>query len=252
MLGIFGLRLACGMLACLLLLSPAQVNPRFYRTHFLTAFGLTAVAAGFLRQSIGFELGIVLGLALALTLLGSIVWMLQGAPLGRMAIWLAVPTLGAALLMAEHDLRTLASPWLTADSLTSTALLGAVTTAMLMGHSYLLAPSMSLAPLKRLLFALGAGLGVRLALAAVGLWIWTWTARAFPASAGTETETLLWLGVRWVIGLVAPLVLGWLAWETASIRSTQSATGILYVVVILCFLGELTSLLLSVKTGFVM
>jgi hypothetical protein len=30
-----------------------------------------------------------------------------------------------------------------------------------------------------------------------------------------------------------------MAWKTATIRSTQSATGILYVVVILTFLGEL-------------
>ena len=48
---------------------------------------------------------------------------------------------------------------------------------------------------------------------------------------------------------VGPLALGWMAWETAKIRSTQSATGILYVVVILCFLGELTSQLLLGKTG---
>jgi hypothetical protein len=44
--------------------------------------------------------------------------------------------------------------------------------------------------------------------------------------------------------LLLPLVLGWMAWQTTRIRSTQSSTGILYVVVIFCFLGELTSLLL--------
>jgi hypothetical protein len=58
--------------------------------------------------------------------------------------------------------------------------------------------------------------------------------------------------VRWGLGIVAPVVLGWMAWETARIRSTQSATGILYVVVIVCFLGELTSQLLVDKTGFVL
>jgi hypothetical protein len=63
---------------------------------------------------------------------------------------------------------------------------------------------------------------------------------------------LLWLSVRWLIGLVGPLVLGWMAWEAVRIRSTQSATGILYVVVILSFLGELTSQLLRVKTGFIL
>jgi len=59
----------------------------------------------------------------------------------------------------------------------------------------------------------------------------------------------LWLPVRWGIGLLGPLVFGWLAYRTAKIRSTQSATGILYVVVILAFLGELTSLLLLRDTG---
>jgi hypothetical protein len=43
-----------------------------------------------------------------------------------------------------------------------------------------------------------------------------------------------------------------MAWETARIRSTQSATGILYVAVIMCFLGELTSQLLVEKTGCVL
>jgi hypothetical protein len=43
-----------------------------------------------------------------------------------------------------------------------------------------------------------------------------------------------------------------MAWETAKIRSTQSATGILYVVVIVCFLGELTGQLLFDKTGYIL
>jgi hypothetical protein len=41
-----------------------------------------------------------------------------------------------------------------------------------------------------------------------------------------------------------------MAWQSARIRSTQSATGILYVVVIFCFLGELTSQLLLGSTGY--
>jgi len=56
--------------------------------------------------------------------------------------------------------------------------------------------------------------------------------------------------VRWGLGFVAPLVLGVMAWQTARIRSTQSATGLLYVVVIFCFLGELTGQLLLSTTGY--
>src|SRR5262249_43463719 len=136
--------------------------------------------------------------------------------------------------------------WLLADDLTSAALLGAATTAMLMGHSYLIAPAMSLVPLLRLLAALFACTLLRMAVAGAGLWFWT----AGPATATLEGDTSLWLPLRWGLGFLGPLVLGWLAWETARIRSTQSATGILYVVVIFAFLGELTSQLLLDKTGF--
>jgi hypothetical protein len=55
----------------------------------------------------------------------------------------------------------------------------------------------------------------------------------------------LWLAARWVAGLLAPIVLTWMAWQSARIRSTQSATGILYVVVIFVFFGELTDMILQ-------
>jgi hypothetical protein len=55
----------------------------------------------------------------------------------------------------------------------------------------------------------------------------------------------LWLGLRWMAGLVGPAILGWMAWNCARVRSTQSATGILYVVVIFVFIGELTDQLIQ-------
>jgi hypothetical protein len=60
----------------------------------------------------------------------------------------------------------------------------------------------------------------------------------------------MWLPLRWGLGFLGPLVLAWMAWQAAKIRSTQSATGILYVVVIFCFLGEMTSQLLLSTTGY--
>jgi hypothetical protein len=164
---------------------------------------------------------------------------------------LTTAALGAALLLASRERQLpeqLAAGWVLADDLTSAALLGAATTAMLIGHSYLIAPAMSLTPLLRLLAVLVVATLVRMGVAGVGLWFWT----NAPASPSLETETMLWLPVRWLLGFVGPLGLGWMAWETAKIRSTQSATGILYVVVILCFLGELTSQLLLGKTGIVL
>ena len=125
------------------------------------------------------------------------------------------------------------------------AVLGAVMTAMLLGHFYLIAPGMSLAPLRRLLAALTAAVVARMALAGLSLYAWT----AEHSLTNLSDVTVLWLPVRWGIGFIGPLVLAWMAWQTARIRSTQSATGILYVAVIFCFLGELTGQLLLSNTG---
>jgi hypothetical protein len=258
MLAIFCLRLACGLIASLILFSPSLVNPRFYRVHFLTALGLTAVAAFFGREQPGIWLWAALAV-LVLTFAGSLVWSLEGAPGGKLLIGLTSGALAATLVLASlatypaeptevSPAPMTTVPGLIADDLTAAAVLGIATTAMLMGHSYLIAPSMSLTPLLRLLAGLFGALMVRLALAAAGLASWT----AGHSLVNLENETVLWLPVRWGVGLLAPLVLGWMARESAKIRSTQSATGILYVVVICCFLGELTSQLLFSNTGYVL
>jgi hypothetical protein len=247
MFAIFCLRLAAGLVGSLVLLSSAQVNPRFFRTHFLTALALTAVAAVFLRDVAEFWLGAVLATTMLLTAVGSMSWMVDGAPGGRAMTFLAVPLLLAALALAGYQTRAQGEPWwLLADDLTSAAMLGTATTAMLIGHSYLIAPAMSLTPLLRLLAALAVSAVVRISVAIAGLWLWT------GAAAGTtlDHEMILWLSVRWGVGFLGPVALAWLAWETTRVRSTQSATGILYVVVILCFLGELTGQLLLTRTGY--
>jgi hypothetical protein len=249
MLVLFCLRLAAGMLACLLLLSPAQINPRFYRTHFVVALGLAAAAAVLGRETAGPGLWVALAAGMALALAGFFAWSLEGAPLGRTLIAAAAASLGTALALAEVASEAPgALGWRLGADAASAALLGSATTAMLMGHSYLIAPAMSLAPLMRLLAALAGSLLVRMALAAAALAAWCWTSGRAPVNL--EEETLLWLALRWGLGFLAPLVLGGMAWQTARIRSTQSATGILYVVVVFCFLGELIGQLLEAKTGF--
>src|SRR5260370_25538454 len=80
MLTTFCLRLACGMIGSLLLLSRAEVNPRFYRTHYLIAGGLLAVAAMSAGSEINAGLWWTLGAAALLAFLGSITWSVQGNP----------------------------------------------------------------------------------------------------------------------------------------------------------------------------
>jgi hypothetical protein len=253
MLAVFCLRLAAGLLGCLLLLkgdtgrgprSPEaadRVGFKFYRTHFLTALGLACGAALVVRDSAPAGLMAVLIGGMALCVAGSVVWALEGAPGGRVLVVLAPTALAAALVWLEI-LRESPEPLaerLIGDA-TSAALLGAALTAMLLGHSYLISPTLSIRPLMRLLAAIAVAVVVRLAADGVALGRWT----AGHSFGTLTTDVALWLPVRWLVGFLAPLGLTWMAWQTARIRSTQSATGILYVVVIFCFLGELTGLLL--------
>jgi hypothetical protein len=248
MLGTFCLRLACGLACSLLVLSPKQVNQRFYRVHFLTVLGLLAlggVARGFADPA--------LLTALACAFFGSLIWSLDEAPGGRLLMGLVALATVVVLALQTHALppegiESVGLGWRLADDLTSALLLGAAMTAMLMGHSYLIAPAMSLTPLFRLLALLLMATVLRMALAGAGLWSWT----AGHSLGNLEDETVLWLPLRWGLGFAAPLALSWMAWQTTRIRSTQSATGILYVVVIFCFLGELTSQLLVRNTGFIL
>lgn len=242
-LSVFALRLAAGMIACLFLLSPADVNPRFYRVHFLTALGLTGLAAVFVRQSGGWPLWTLLIAGMALALAGSLSWFLDKAPGGRTLIVLTALTLvgGLACLEASNP-AACRTPLITALSdVTSAAVLGSALSAMLMGHSYLIAPSMSLRPLLMLIATLALAVVGRMAVD--GYILWSWTGGRLTGTL--DNEVILLLLVRWAVGFAGVLGLTWMAWQTARIRSTQSATGILYVVVIFCFLGELTGQLLT-------
>src|SRR5262249_40884832 len=141
----FCLRLACGLVASLLVLKTDAVPPRFFRVQYLTALGLLAVAAFFARD-VGY---IMFWLALAASALfalgGSIIWHVEGHPGDWVILGLATVTLLGTLLLGGEAARVdNESAWRAADAIASAALLGAATSAMLMGHSYLIAPAMSL------------------------------------------------------------------------------------------------------------
>lgn len=245
----FCLRLAAGLILMLPILNPAHIPPRFYRVHFLTALGLLAVAGILFVETATLGFWLLYAAAVVGCVIGSIVWHLDEAPGGMLTVILTPIAMTACLIyggMLQHGEGD--TPLRIVDDFAAALVLGSATTAMLMGHSYLISPAMTIAPLMRLLAALAGSVVLRIGLACFGLWEWT----SSQSASNLETEPLLWLPVRWALGLIAPLVLGWMAWETARIRSTQSATGILYVVVIVCYLGELMSQLLIEKTGFIL
>ena len=56
---------------------------------------------------------------------------------------------------------------------------------------------------------------------------------------------------RWGMGFLAAGVATYMTWKTAQIRSTQSATGILYITMIFVLFGELMSLVLAGRHGVI-
>ncbi len=61
---------------------------------------------------------------------------------------------------------------------------------------------------------------------------------------------MLYFG-RWGMGFLAAGIATYMTWKTAQIRSTQSATGILYIAMIFVLFGELMSLVLSGRLGVI-
>jgi hypothetical protein len=248
MFEIFSLRLATGLVLALLVLPSAQVHPRFYRIHLLIVLGLAVAAVMAAWNHPGDSFWILVGLGLGAALVGTWCWSLEGAPGGQACLWTAFVALGGSLTALEDPASGAMQLTLGTlmDHATSAAVLGLATTAMLMGHWYLIAPTMSLQPLLRLLLALFVALGLRMLTTGVALWQWS----VHAETAAGDQLAWLWLVLRWGAGFIGCLVLTWMAWQSARIRATQSATGILYVVVIFTFIGELTHLLLKAHTGY--
>jgi hypothetical protein len=116
---------------------------------------------------------------------------------------------------------------------------------MLLGHAYLTASKMTIAPFRRLNVALSAAILFRIA-CAVGL-VFYFNAR-HPV-AGLWPVHGLFILTRWLVGLLIPAVFVYMAHDCIKRRSTQSATGILYVAGVLILIGEILGLYLARQTG---
>lgn len=244
MLVLFVLRLALGLLAGLLILSPNEIAPRFYRTHFLTVFSLGIIALIFPPPNEPSQLYFIcLITAMIVSLLMALFITLEYTPKGRLSALMPLLGIGLAIWQLQDQQQP---TWLLINDMTSAFFLGMTVTVMLLGHSYLISPTMSISPLMRLLVGVFIAIGLRLLIAGIALYFWTRHHSLF----NFRDIAVLWLPMRWALGFIGPAVLTWMAWQCGKIRSTQSATGILYIAVVLCFLGELTAQLLLTETGY--
>ena len=128
-----------------------------------------------------------------------------------------------------------------ASFLSSAAMLGGACTAMILGHWYLIIPSMQVTHLQSIVKLHIASMVVRVTVVAAAVFfaMATWQPGLGPSFRHyIMSVDGIFFWQRVLFGLAGPAVLSYLTWETAKIRATQSATGILYVDFFTVVVGE--------------
>ncbi len=250
----FVFRLTYGVALAMLLTPCRLVNSGFFRVHMWVLMGFNtfaslAVASQRAKMNaVGLPANWLLGAAIAMAVLcylGAALWLYESKKLGTTTLLaVGISALAASFWTILWKATSPAAKALwAADVVSSGLLMGATLTAMLLGHWYLNSPGMQLKPLKRLVFLIGCALLLRACVNGAGLYL------EVMASAA-DTTFYIFVSFRWLAGIVGTLVMAIMAWYTLKIPNTQSATGILYAGVIVCFLGELTSQLMSASTRY--
>jgi hypothetical protein len=237
----FLLRLSFGLALGMAVTSPRQVTSGYFRNHLYVLLGLAALATTVALGSQGqFDVAPPLVAAVA-SYIGSVLWLYE-KPRAGIAALAVVATASLWGAWADTDWPAQGHGAETAlaalDPLTSGLVLGLTMAAMFLGHWYLNSPTMALAPLDRLIVLMAAAVCLRAGVEAAALG--TEVSRASAAASLPWTFIVL----RWLSGIIGAFALAWMARATLRIPNTQSATGILYVAVIVTFLGELASMLL--------
>ncbi len=152
-----------------------------------------------------------------------------------------------AITLAVYEFGTSWKPSL--FCLSSALLLGPVTFLMILGHWYLVTPKLSVQPLKTGLKYCWIVLLMKI--------IWSTfnslqNADYFAAGtmeAGGYAFNWMMLLMRYLWGYLVIGVMSYYTWRLVKIRSTQSATGILYAMTFFVFVGELISIYLHFTYG---
>jgi len=243
-------------IAFTLLLVSKEAGVKFFRFNAGLAAALIATALAFRPDSgVVANRTSVLALTAALVCL-TIYWIIAG----RVWAWLRPPLAAAASAAGVAAIVThgvAASSAVTggalasASAFTSAALLGGACTAMVLGHWYLVIPSMEVQHLQRIVGFHILTLVARVAVVSVVLTVAAGepllTGRSLRGYVTSLDGIFFWQRV--LFGLAGPAVLSYLTWETAKIRSTQSATGILYVDFFTIVVGEVLANYVWLSTG---
>ncbi len=222
---------------------------------FLVTCGLTALAAAFLARltqgSVDFEVGLqsypvdrswsglqdtfLTILLVLLVLYNLMVWL--GTDTARRVVGIAAAGAGLCTLFADAMFYrgSYLGGWIAPFSfLAGAAAIGTVTTGMLLGHWYLVSPSMTVAPLNRINTWFFWSLVAQAVLVIVNAGPWSNSGNLFQ-----DFAVIFWLRV--LVGIVFPLILAVATWQTCKLKAHMSSTGFLYVALAAVLAGEIIS-----------
>lgn len=265
---IFLLAIAAGSLSTLFWIPEDDMGRGYFQMNALVILGFLGIAATVIlfhaplnstARSSGTGPALVVALAGAFAYYAA-VWREQWS-LGRWAVAVSLLATSWALIATGILLTSGAStaslpyrPLLLAIGLTSSALiLGWSLITMLLGHWYLVVPKLTLRHLVVFCWILLGTVVLRIATVASSAMI----AMSTPGSSYPSDWQILigfaghgvffWFRLLW--GLAIPLTLSLMSLHCARRGANQSATGILYVLVVGTFIGEITSFYLTLTTS---
>src|SRR5262245_58722010 len=191
----FLLRLAFGLAVGMGITSSRQVSSGYFRNHLYVTLGLSTLAALVLVTISSTAMWFAAAAAL-LSYFGSAAWLYESPRFGKIDLWLVAACAIAAAIFTPFGAQTTthSDAWHTFAIVSSGAVLGITFAAMLLGHWYLNAPGMMLAPLRRLLVAAAIAVGIQAAVLGVGL------AMAIGAQPATTVAWLLFVLLRLSFG----------------------------------------------------
>lgn len=133
--------------------------------------------------------------------------------------------------------------------LLSALAVGMVTVAMVLGHWYLVQPKLAIAPLRRVCDVLIGVLLARLIVSGWGFAVSLGRGHAFLDGRDPVPWEIVILSQRLLFGFGGSLFLAVLIKRTVALRSTMSATGLLYIAILFVWVGEFLSIYLGRLTG---
>jgi hypothetical protein len=222
-----------------------EIGSRFYRINCIIALFLGVMAAltsgilGKATWSAFWPLFVYLGIVFAVS-------GLSGWPKfrGHVPVFLLL-TAGALAVSMVGRTQTFTIGALVQYGL-SCYVLGGALVAMLLGHSYLESNTQSFDLLINACKALLIGLMIRGIASAVGFWP---EVGRLDGWMNRDPVLVLLAVLRFGAGIVFSIVLAYMSLVCAKIRSNQSATGILYVVVGFVIIGELIAAYIGIQEG---